>query len=83
MNDPIQARRLSNDIRVILIRWERGYAVVAQQYMPHCNYYWEVGLDGWRDTVFSPAATLEGARREFENRVRQEERYLEARRKAV
>ena len=74
----LRVQRLSNDIRVIMQPFKNGFLVAAQQYLPGCCYQWEVSPDGWRDTYWTVAATREGANREFESRVRQEQRYLEA-----
>lgn len=75
----LKVQQLSKDIRVVMEPFGKGFAVHAQQYLPDCARYWEVGPDGWRDTVHVTAPTLEGARREFEAMVKREERYLEAR----
>ena len=79
MTNPIQVRRLSNDIRVVIEPMGRKYMISAQQYSPDCPRPWELQPDGWRHTFTVFANTLEGARREFESIVQSEERFLEAR----
>lgn len=74
----LKVRRLSNSIRVVMERFGAGYAVSAQQFLPNCSYPRDVRPDGWRDTAWVAAATLEGARREFERLVASEERFLES-----
>ena len=74
----VKVRMLSNHIRVVLEPFDRGFRVSAQQYVPHWPMQWEVMPDGWRVSVEQYAPTLEGARRVFEQMVRDEERWLEA-----
>ena len=77
-NGFIKVQRLSNTIRVVMRQFNDGtYYISAQQYMPHCNYTWEVQPDGWRDTQTRFSTTLEGARREFDDLVRGEQRWVE------
>lgn len=73
----IKVQRLSKTSRVVIEPINGKYRIAAQQYTPNWCYPWEVRADGWSDTVAQYSATLEGAKRVFEDTVRREQRYLE------
>lgn len=74
----LKMQKLSNRIRVVVTHDKTlGFMIEAQQYLPNCSYPCEVAPDGWRMTQMRTAPTFEGAMREFDSMVRNEQRYLE------
>ena len=76
----VKQQKLSNDVRVIIERTKPNeYRIAAQEYTPN-GFPWEgVRPDGWRDTSATYSSGLEAARRQFDQMVRSEQRWLEMR----
>ena len=78
----LKYQKISNGDRVIIEKLRNGvYSIAAQEYMPYHPITQEVREDGWRDTQVRYSGTLEGAKREFEAMVRNEQRYAEMQRR--
>jgi len=76
----IKTQKLSNNIRVIIEPWFDGrYRIAAQSFAPGYSYSWEKTGDGWHYTSARFSTTMEGAKRVFDEMVRDELRWLEQR----
>lgn len=74
----VKVQKLSNTVRVVIEPWFNGrYRIAAQSYAPGYTYSWEGMADGWHYTSARFSSTLEGAKRVFDEMVRDERRWLE------
>lgn len=80
-NGFLKCRKLSNTVRVVIEPWfNNKYRVSAQIYDAGYCLGFEDKADGWHNTCSRFSGTVEGAKRVFEEMVREELRWLEQRR---